>query len=154
MNFEEQFDQVKQKLFAMALVYLKQHEDAEDALQETAYAAYKNYGNLRDEERFDPWITTILFRQCHKQYRKRKNRDRLETALRETVFEENYSAQERELIEAVYALPETFRRAVLLKYFGGYQIGEIAGMLKIPEGTVKSRLHKAVALLKERMDEI
>ena len=154
MNFEERFDQIKQKLFAMALVYLKQYEDAEDALQETAYAAYKNYGDLRDEERFDPWITTILFRQCHKLYRKRRNQDRLETALRENAFEAVYSARERELVEAVYGLPENFRRAALLKYFGGYQIGEIARMLKIPEGTVKSRLHKAVALLKERMDEI
>lgn len=154
MSFEEQFDQVKQKLFAMALIYLKQYEDAEDALQETAYAAYKNYGRLRDPGRFDAWIASILFRQCHKQYRKRRNQDRLEKALREAAFAAPYSAQERELMEVVHTLPENLCRTVLLKYFGGYKISEIAQILKIPEGTVKSRLHKAVEILKERMKEI
>ncbi len=154
-GFEQQYDQVKNKLFAMALIYLKQYEDAEDALQETAYAAYKNYGRLKDRERFDPWITSILMNQCHKLYRRRADTARLTAELQkgsgEPVFSPAYSEEERELMEAVHSLPEKFRRAVLLKYFSGYKTGEIARMLKIPEGTVKSRLHKAVRLLKERM---
>ncbi len=156
--FAQQWDQVKNKLFAMALVYLKQYEDAEDVIQETAYAAYRNYGKLKSADHFDAWITSILMNQCHKLYRRKAKHTRLTERLlqesEETGISPVYSGEEQALMEAVHDLPEKLRQVVLLKYFSGYKISDIAGILKIPEGTVKSRLHNAVRLLKERMEGV
>ena len=65
-----------------------------------------------------------------------------------SVAAENHDEEDVELWEAVRRLPEKYRTAIILHYFRGYDVRELSFILKIPEGTVKYRLHKARELLK------
>lgn len=72
MDFEHLFEPCKRSLYYTALYILMNADDAEDALQETAYAALKNLKQLRSEDMFQTWITRILLNNCYKIFRKNK----------------------------------------------------------------------------------
>lgn len=134
-------------LLAAALRLLGYGPDAEDAVQETCLIAMHQLGAVRDPEAVGAWLHAVLRRSCLQHHRRRRG-ELLADALPEVVDsrprpDERFERLElRDWIwEALQRLPEPLRVAMMLRYFGSYEsYDEVAAMLGIPIGTVRSRL--------------
>lgn len=133
---------------------------AEDAASEAFYAAIESLPDLRDAQRFGPWLRTIVVRTARKQKAKtsKENGAELETLPDAGALPPSADLERQELAalihEAVGHLSETLREAVVLFYFEGYSLKEAAGFLDIPEGTLKRRLHDGRKRLRDAAELI
>ncbi len=143
--------------FRIALGVLHNCEDAEDVAQEAFLRAYRNFHRLRDRERFRAWLARITFRLAIDRWRSAGRRERRELAAADPGPEpsaEDITASreiQRYIGRAMDKLPEKFRVTLVLATIEGYNLREVAAMLGLPEGTVKSRLHLARKQLAERL---
>jgi RNA polymerase sigma-70 factor, ECF subfamily len=141
--------------FRVAYSVLRQREDAEDVAQEAFIKAHRNFRGLRNRAAFRAWLVRLTWRLALDRQRanlRRANRDRQHTLSRpEATSVDPAVVNERaaQVWQAIDALPEKFRLAIVLSGIEGHDIREIASLLRVPEGTVKSRLFHA----KERMKE-
>jgi len=127
--------------------------DVDDLVQEAATKALASAASLADEGRLKPWLFQILRNAYLDQYRERSARDRLvvlEGGLDDLPDIETHSPDlhgfDRADIErALGKLPEAARSALLLSDLWGFDVAEIAVILDIPVGTVKSRVARARA---------
>lgn len=124
--------------------------DCEDAVQEAVLKAFSKLRSLREERYFKTWLIRILINEC---YRKKKAESKIvpfeEYAACEPANNDNYSY----LYQAVLSLKEPIRIVIVLHYIEGYSVEEIGKILKIPSGTVKSRLHTGRKLLREELED-
>lgn len=135
-------------LYRVAKSILPNDCDVEDAVQEGLLKAYQKKDTLKDESKFRPWLTRIVINECYALLRKRKPTAAFEEAYAVAESVSDYS----ELYESLRNLPVKIRITVTLYYVEGYQVAEIAEILKIPQGTVKSRLSKGRKLLKAALE--
>lgn len=129
--------------------------DADDLYQETWLKALRAFSRYDPARPFGPWITRICVNTYRSQLRRLaaspilsfRSTQALEDTLQAapTPGAEDYS----DLQNAIDQLPEKLRLAVILYYFEDLDVAATAAALHIPPGTVKSRLHKARAMLKE-----
>ena len=126
------------------LVHFKisSYADAEDVIQEACVAAYRNFGQLRNERLFRGWLLQIGRNRIADYYR-RRGRDREDTV--ETVPERaTGNMRGRADVEnTLIKLNERDREVLRLYYMEEMDLRDVAGRLNVPEGTVKSRLHAA-----------
>lgn len=138
-------------MFRAARAVLDADADAEDAVGEAVLRAWQNYGRLRDPARVKPWLMKITV-NCAREQRRKYGRvtpvEDLE-GLAGTVEGEPVST----LWEAVLRLPLNQRSAVVLFYYEELSEAETAKVLRVPAGTVKSRLSRARARLRELLRE-
>jgi RNA polymerase sigma factor (sigma-70 family) len=136
-------------LLSFALRYLDQEIDACDAVQETWVAVIKGLGRLENPSLFVSWLFRILTNKCIDRIRKKQQEPRPleQTAVKSESSE--ISTETEKLARAVERLPDEHRILIMLRFRQGLQIGQIAAILNIAEGTVKSRLHRALARLRE-----
>jgi len=135
---------MQDRLYRISTTILPQMCDREDAVQSAIEKALRKWQSLRDEKAVDKWMTRILINECYTILRRRK---------RETLFDE---PPEREcepdarpdVYELFTSLESKYRLPVVLYYVEGYAVGEIAGILRLPSGTVKSRLHRGRQILR------
>ena len=121
--------------------------DCEDAVQEALLRAWDRLDTLREEKYFETWLMRILINQCRTFYRRRPPAP--------AELTENIPQPEPEdapLLEALMGLPQKLRAALELHYIEGYSVAETARILNLPEGTVKWRLNRGRAALKETID--
>ncbi len=146
------------KPFAVNLT--KDNESANDLYQETLYKALANQEKYNVGTNIKAWLFTIMRNIFINDYRRR--------AKQKTLFDNSAtdylinlkqvsvsnaaesSLRMKEINEAIHQLPEIFKTPFML-YFDGYKYQEIADVLGEPLGTVKSRIHFARKLLKERL---
>ena len=154
-GFEMRIAECSTLVFRVAFGVLRNREDAEDITQEAFAKAYRSFSHLRDRERFRHWIVKIAWRMALDHQRSRKRR-----ILREEVHVEvtgssgfvapfDDSERANQVWRAIDALPEKMRIVIILSNVDERDTQEIASMLGVPEGTVKSRLFHARRLLKE-----
>ncbi len=133
-------------LTRLCFLYLKDYQLAEEAVQDTFYKAYRHYGSFRGDSRLETWLTRIAVNVC-KDYRRRpacREAEKRTTIPLALLSEETMGHDEgRELLLAVYALPEGDRRLVLLRYYSGFSVEEIARALRLKPNTVAVRLRRA-----------
>jgi RNA polymerase sigma-70 factor (ECF subfamily) len=142
--------------FRVAYAVLRQREDAEDVAQEAFVRAHARIGQLRDRTRFRAWLVRMCWRLAIDRIRSETRR-----AARELTVESEGSPSPEQLAEArersrrlwmaIDALPEKLRIVVVLAAIEGHDVTEVARLLDIPEGTVKSRLFLARKRLGERL---
>ena len=137
------------RLYRISRGLLAEEQDRLDAAQEAVIRAWQNLSRLRHEEFFETWFTRILINECRNIQRSRSRTLPLDAAPEQAAPAD----ADGELRRAVAALNVQLRLPVLLKYMEGYKTREIAHILKIPEGTVKSRLRRARAELKRTLGE-
>lgn len=130
----------KNGMYRLALGMLKNESDAEDAVAEAVLKAYENISKLRKPEKFKSWIMQILVNVSKTMLVKRKKIQFTDDMMQ---WEGSYEDKNRDLWEIVYGLDKEFRTIVILYYYEGFKSKEIAKLLHIPEGTVKSRLSRA-----------
>lgn len=145
-------------LYRIAYSYLKDGDSASDAVQDSVLIAYKSIKSLKDNSKFDSWITSILVNRCRDILRKNK-KIKFEEYCDETIsspsrLSDQYSKVETniDVLNALQELDEKHRDVITLKYLGDYSIAEISSALNIPEGTVKSRLNTGLKKLKSIME--
>lgn len=137
-------------LYRISMAMLKNEHDAQDAVHDAILLAYQNRGKLRHEEYFGTWLTRILINVCHKMLKARKRYADIGDTLPDIASRDNpYISVE--IAEALDSLPEKIRLTVILFYVEDHSVKEIKDILRIPEGTVKSRLSKGRSLLKNML---
>ena len=133
---------------------------AEDAASEAFYAAIESLPDLRDSQRFGPWLRTIMVRTARRQKAKtsKENGTGFQNLSDAGALPPDDALERRELAalihEAVGHLSETLREAVVLFYFEGYSLKDAAGFLDVPEGTLKRRLHDGRKRLRDAAGQI
>lgn len=156
-EFEQRLADCPTLAYRVALGVLRNPAEAEDVAQEAMLRAYRNFHRLRDRERFRAWLVRTAWRLSLDRIRAAGRRERREQAAVAHYGEaavENVAAArefERHLAAALDALPEKLRIAMVLAAIEGYNTREVAKLLEIPEGTVKSRLHLARKQLAESL---
>jgi RNA polymerase sigma-70 factor (ECF subfamily) len=156
---------VESSTLAVRVAYsvLRNREDAEEVAQEAFAKAYRNFNQLRDRERFRAWLVRMTWRMALD--RQRSNRRRaareshahswspasagLPAPAQADVLEEGRRAQH--LWRAIDALSEKLRIVIVLAGIREHDVKEVAALLELPEGTVKSRLFAARQQLREAL---
>jgi RNA polymerase sigma-70 factor (ECF subfamily) len=145
--------------FRVAYGVLRHREDAEEVAQEAFARAYVRFETLRDRERFRAWLVRITWRLAIDRHRSNRRRQQREQVIDEVVDAAHDDAEDRaalrqrqeRLWQAVDELPETLRSVIVLAALQGYDVREVATLLDLPEGTVKSRLFTARKRLAEAL---
>ena len=142
----------EETLYKVSMSMLRNEKDCEDAVQTAILTSYEKLNTLKNEEYFKTWIVRILINTCNKQLNSRKKIVDIKD-YQNTTQTSNFSPEELEVRLAVEKLPLKIRQVVVLYYTEGFSVKDIKSILKIPEGTVKSRLSKGRELLKIELDK-
>jgi RNA polymerase sigma-70 factor (ECF subfamily) len=142
--------------FRVAFAVLRHRQDAEDVAQEALAQAWSRFHTLRDRDRFRSWLARIAWRRALDRRRAQGRRGQHEAAAIPSsppTPEELAAGQERaDLVwRAVDALPGKLRIVVVMAGLLGHDVREVAALLSLPEGTVKSRLYLARRALAARL---
>jgi RNA polymerase sigma factor (sigma-70 family) len=140
------------RLDGAARLILRDPELARDAVQEALIRAWRDLPGLRDPERFDAWLHRLTVNACLDQVRRRRRRP-IEVELSPidmpTPSDLAGSLADRDLVDsAMRRLDERDRAVIVLHYFLGMPLREVAASLQIPIGTVKTRLHRALEAMR------
>ena len=136
------------RLDTAARLILRDNELARDAVQEGLFRAWRDLRSLRDPDRFDAWVYRLTVNACLDLARRRRRRP-IEVEIVEmfgpTIDDPSDSVANRALVDRVMRrLDEQGRSIIVLHYFLDLPLSEVATCLGIPEGTVKSRLNRAL----------
>ena len=155
-GLDEKIAQYGKRLFGLCVKLCGNQYDAEDLYQESWLRVCAKSDKYDSSQPFEPWLTAVCVNAYRDSLRRKKferliavfdDEDSRDKAIN-AVTAEDHSEENAELWEAVRRLPEKYRTVIILHYFRGYDVKELAFILKAPEGTVKYRLHKARELLK------
>lgn len=136
-------------LYHIAIAIVNNDEDAGDAISETIIKAYANLKKLKNPDYFKTWITRILINECRKILKQRRKVISLEDYPEKRRDEVQNKEEIMDLQIAIQKLPKRQKDVILLYYYDDLSIEEIALILEIPKGTVKSRLSTARNFLYE-----
>ena len=151
-------DRHKDVLYGTALLMTGNRAIAEEAVQEAFLSAWSGIGGFRRGKPLKPWLTRILVNGVLTQKRKRS----LTTIPIEdsdgtgdlSVSDQTDVIERRAILrQALDKLAPNQRQVVVLRYFAELTVPEIAGAMGVKEGTVKSRLHRALSRLREHLEE-
>ena len=136
-------------LYRIAWTQLRQAADREDAVQETIRRAWEKRERLREERYMQTWVIRILLNVCD------TIRRRAERLIPSEELPQKADTPEREtpLLDALMSLEEKYRLPLQLRYVEGYSVAEVAQMLHLPQGTVKSRLSRGRDRLRAMVQE-
>lgn len=148
-EFTEAVLSAEASLFHVAYSILRNEADCADAVQEAVLKAYAARDALKKPSYFKTWLTRIVINECYTMFRKRRWQISLKES-GEPADESMYIHEEYlDLYRAIGELKEKDKICVLLFYMEDYTVAQIADVLDIPEGTVKSRLNRARLRLRE-----
>ncbi|MDN3521709.1 sigma-70 family RNA polymerase sigma factor [Halomonas ramblicola] len=178
--FEGRLTPLLDRLYGTALRLTRHPDDAEDIVAEAVARAWRNLDELRDPERFEAWLFHILTNVFISEWRRRRSHPQHATEAETpapdeldgadfTLFQQLHqpfllwwgsleeqffnSLLEQDLQRALDDLPEPFRVVMVLVELRGHRYAEVARLLDIPLGTVRSRLNRARGLLQKALWE-
>ncbi len=164
--FEHIVKKYEKKVYNLALRYLKNRDDALDLSQEVFIQVYNNLAQFRGDSQFSTWIYRVTYNKCVDMLRKTQKLRRnvvmstddenfFETRDRRASIEEDYEGRETlvTVMKIIDTLPSEQRDVVILRYIKDLSYSQIADVLEIAEGTVKSRLNRARLKIKEQLKE-
>ncbi|HIX65335.1 MAG TPA: sigma-70 family RNA polymerase sigma factor [Candidatus Anaerotruncus excrementipullorum] len=148
---------------------VRSEQDALDVVQDSYIQAFRSLDRLEKPESFQPWLNRIVTNRC-KNLLARSKALRFETSLTGEDGEDweqedeniqfrpdeslDYAESQRLVREIVDGLPDEQRVCILLHFFQGMKLAEIAQTLEVPENTVKSRLHYAKGKIEKQVREL
>lgn len=142
----------KVAIYRVSKSILNKEEDVEDAVSEAILKAYKNIRSLKDESLFKTWLIRIVINESNNIYKKRTREVTVENDQFVNIqINDNY--KDLTLYDAIKSLDEDLRVTTVLFYFEDIKYKDIAKILNIREGTVKSRLSRAKEKLYHMLKE-
>ncbi len=140
---------MERTLYRVSRGYLPAWEDCADAVQEALTKAWAKRAAVQPE-RFRAWLVRIVINECHNVYRRRKR----VTLMAEAEPPPGDAPEPNpDLRESLSALPERLRLPLTLHYLEGFPLADVARILRLPIGTVKSRLHQARKALRLQLEQ-
>ena len=144
----------KEKYYRVAYSYVKNADDALDIMQESIYKAVSHIDSLQDINYINTWFYRIIVNTSIDFLRKQKKVIPVDNeVLASFVSETNDEYENFDLQKAMDDLPEKYKSVVVLRYFEDLKIEEIAEILNENTNTIKTRLYKALKLLRIKMDD-
>ena len=134
-------------LYRVSTTLLPQLYDREDAVQSAIEKALRKREHLRDPDALAPWLTRILINECYALLRGRRR----ETLMDELPQRQVEADARPDIYQLFTSLEEKYRLPMVLYYVEGYCVKEIGSILRLPQGTVKSRLHRGRLLLRDSL---
>ncbi len=156
-EFESRLRDSSRLAFSIAYGVLRNRADAEEVAQDAFARAFRLFRQLRDRDRFRAWLTRMTWRLAIDRWRTDRRRTARELSAVSNAWhpstEQLAVANERtvHVWKAIDALPDRLRMVVVLSAIEGHDTREVATLLEIPEGTVKSRLFTAKKALAEHL---
>jgi RNA polymerase sigma-70 factor, ECF subfamily len=139
-------------IYRVAKGILSNQYDIEDAIQNTIIKAYEKINTLKNDNLFRTWIIRILINECNEIIRKNKRIISLDEGINHETYNDVY--EDIDLTRAINLLCEELRIVTVLFYFEDMATKDIAVILEIPEGTVRSRLSRARQQLRKVIEEV
>jgi len=154
----EMISRYKDAVFGLCLGFLRNRADAEDVAHDAFIRAYVNLRRFHLDKRFSTWLFTIAANLCRNRLRYRKNHPVAELPDQikggsDPAGDVAREDRQTKVREALGRLPYGYRAPLVLRFYNDLAYQEIAGILSIPEGTVKTRIHRGKAMLKQLMEE-
>lgn len=165
--FEPLMRRYNRRLFRLARATLRNDAEAEDALQEAYFTAYRRLAQYRGEAALSTWLSRLVLNECLARLRRAARRnnvapifapsdqeslDQMATSTLERPDDAAVRDEMRKLLERrIDALPEAFRVVFVLRSVEEMSIEDIAACLNLPEGTVRTRHFRARSLLREAL---
>lgn len=143
---------MERTLYRVSRSYLKSPEACADAVQEALAKAWEKRATVQSSY-FRAWLTRIVINECHNILRKNRRMRPAELAEEAEKPMQGEPECAEELREHLLALPEKLRTPLLLHYLEGFTLEEVARILRLPLGTVKSRMHRARKMLRLEMEK-
>ena len=134
-------------VFRLCLIMLRNHADAEDAVQETFIKYYQKAPAFTDNEHEKAWLLRVAANKCKDMMRYRMRHSTEPEELLNTLVQDSDSSH---ILECLMELPEKFRMVLTLHYVEGFKVEEIAGLIGKTSSAVKMRLSKGRKLLEEK----
>jgi RNA polymerase sigma-70 factor, ECF subfamily len=157
-KFEEYLALYKDDVYRVALYFTKNKDDAEDLTQDAFIRAYTFFHRFRNDTNFKAWILKIMRNIYITQVKKKRptaeHNDEQLFGYETNKNTENQvldAMRTKEVQQAINKLPDEFREVIILCELEGHSYEEIARIIDIPVGTVRSRLHRGRMILKERL---
>lgn len=174
MGFEQLLAQLMDKAYGAALHITRNRADAEDLVQEAALLAFRSFHSFQPGTNFKAWFFRILTNCFYSRYRKvRHEADNrpLEDATELYIYLRSREAgldvrasdpaatalgrmESEQVAEALQDLPEEFRVVATMYFIEDFRYQDIAEVLGVPIGTVRSRLHRARRMLQKRLWQV
>jgi len=143
-------------MYATARLIVRNDAAAEDATQEALVNAWRHLPSLRDPDRFEAWIYRLLVNACRAQLRRNRHHDVVELDVVDRSAGAGDPARglvDRDELERGFRRLDADQRAVvILHLYRGYTVPEVAEIVGIPAGTVKSRIHRATMTLRAALE--
>ncbi|MDF9824235.1 RNA polymerase sigma factor (sigma-70 family) [Breznakia sp. PF5-3] len=141
------YDYYKNSIYFFVLKFVGNQQDVEEVVQDTFVNAYRNINMLKSLDAFHSWLFSIAYSQAQMVYRRKSHGNLIDGNLEEIAKVEDSQKKEienKDILGAVedelYKLPAKYSQVGQLKYFEELSVKEIAEVLSIPVGTVKTRL--------------
>ena len=154
-NFEEVVRERQSMVFSIAYHFLQDRWAAEELAQEVFLQLYRNLGRMESDEHLKFWLRRVTTHRCIDAGRRRVRQPQVSLEMlpepAQAAAGDRDPLLERALAKLVASLPERQRAIVVLRYQEDLDPSEIAQLLDVPLGTVKSQLHRALAMLREKL---
>lgn len=137
--------------YRFAFTYMKNQQDAEDVVSESIIRALKASDSIKDIKNIKTWFFKIISNTAINDIRKKQKVVPLMSIENEDIYEDSYNISD--VNEMIEKLPREYTEVIILRYFEDMKIKDISEVLGINENTVKTRLYKALKLLKADMEE-
>ena len=144
--FTKAINEMVQTLYRISCSQLSIEADREDAVQETLRRAWEKRASLKNDHHLQTWVIRILINVCHDIQRERQRLIPTEKISEPVIHAPTDTV---DLRNCLFQLDERERIPIMLHYIEGYEVREIAAILRIPQGTVKSRLDRGRRQLKD-----
>ncbi len=160
-NKEEIYEEIvtfittnQEHFYRFAYSYTRDEQAALDVVQNAIYKALKKYKSLKEIQFLKTWFYRILVNESLTYLRKNKQLTTLSEEAEQIPYSDKYNLDELNLYQEVNKLPEPLKTIIILRFYEEMTLEEIATITKTNLSTVKSRLYKALKLLKLNYKEI
>jgi RNA polymerase sigma factor (sigma-70 family) len=147
------YDRYKDAMYTVAYRLLRNEDEACDAVQEGFIDVFRSLNQFKNQSTPGAWIKTIVLRKCFRRISKQRDYEDLENVPLATDENHRMELTGEVLDMAIARLSPGFRQVFILVEVEGYAHKEVAKMLNISEGTSKSQLSRAKALLQKMLKE-
>lgn len=141
------------QFYRFAYRYIRHEQAALDVVSNAVYQALTKYKNLKEIDHLKTWFYRILINESMTYIRKNKRMLAIEEIDYVMSYSEQYDLDELNLYQNVNKLPDKLRMIVMLRFYEDMSLEEISTITKTNLSTVKSRLYKALKLLKVELKE-